>query len=269
VPDPIEDASSVVDDDETKVSLSWLQGTAFTPEEYTILRSPDGTSFLKLVTVTTTIYDDNDYRGKFCYRVNYEDVCDRFSPDGISFCPLHLAGNRDPANVISLQWNDYTGWQNGVSYYQVAKFDQAGTLLKTFSISNQTNFIDNETDTVNQVVSYQVTAFANDTSPIPSVSNKIDFTKSVNLYCPNAFTPNGDDLNDTFNVMGQFIADLQVIIFDRWGNIIFASNAGESWDGTYNGRLMPEATYVWKADGKDLTGRSFTSTGSIVLLHKK
>jgi gliding motility-associated-like protein len=69
------------------------------------------------------------------------------------------------------------------------------------------------------------------------------------LYIPNAFTPNGDGLNDVFLPMGVGADEenYELLIFDRWGNLIFNSVTwGEGWDGTYEGKLCQQDVYVWR-----------------------
>ncbi len=74
------------------------------------------------------------------------------------------------------------------------------------------------------------------------------------VYVPNAFSPNGDGLNDRFFVQGRTNYDIQSFrIFDRWGNQIFersniqvnASRLG--WNGEVNGKMMRTGVYVWQA----------------------
>jgi gliding motility-associated-like protein len=65
---------------------------------------------------------------------------------------------------------------------------------------------------------------------------------------PNTFTPNGDGKNDVFFAYGEFVSDFHMMIFDRWGNLIFeSSDMTEGWNGTANGGkdLVQIDTYVW------------------------
>ncbi len=58
--------------------------------------------------------------------------------------------------------------------------------------------------------------------------------EDVNIFIPNVFTPNGDGVNDLFYVVGSGLgpADFQLLIFNRWGQLIFESNHIEQkWDG--------------------------------------
>ncbi|HNP77480.1 MAG TPA: gliding motility-associated C-terminal domain-containing protein, partial [Cyclobacteriaceae bacterium] len=94
----------------------------------------------------------------------------------------------------------------------------------------------------------------------------VEFIKNANLYHPDAFTPNGDNLNDGFTVRGQFIVKMNLKIYDRWGALLFATEKNEPWDGRSEGKAMPPATYIWKAEITDLAGRTFSEHGTVALL---
>jgi len=77
------------------------------------------------------------------------------------------------------------------------------------------------------------------------------------LYVPNAFTPgNPDGKNDLFHVVGTGFYDFHLMIFNRWGTLIFETDdAYKGWDGTYRGTLCQEGVYVYKLVYKPLNGR--------------
>lgn len=76
-------------------------------------------------------------------------------------------------------------------------------------------------------------------------------------YVPNVFTPDNDEYNQTFKPIftsGFNPQEYHLIIFNRWGEIIFESyDANFGWDGTYpkDGKLCQDGVYVWKIDFKD------------------
>lgn len=65
------------------------------------------------------------------------------------------------------------------------------------------------------------------------------------IYIPNAFTPDGNGVNDLFFVNGHQLAEVEMMIFDRWGELIFQSN-GLPWNGTVNGRDAPDGVYPYR-----------------------
>ena len=83
---------------------------------------------------------------------------------------------------------------------------------------------------------YRVTAYKSDDTTVISQSNIVEVMPPVNLYVPNAFTPNSDGTNDTFGAKGDGIIEFNIQIFNRWGELVFESNdINKVWDGIYKG----------------------------------
>ncbi|WP_304529282.1 DUF7948 domain-containing protein [Brumimicrobium oceani] len=87
------------------------------------------------------------------------------------------------------------------------------------------------------------------------------------IYVPNSFTPDGDGINDNFFVEGGNIKEFHLLIFDRWGEVLFESfdmNAG--WNGTYGNKVCQDGTYVWKIVYEDLENNKKELVGHVNLL---
>ncbi|MDB2697575.1 PKD domain-containing protein [Crocinitomicaceae bacterium] len=87
----------------------------------------------------------------------------------------------------------------------------------------------------------------------------INIVEELIFYVPNTFTPDQDDFNPSFQPVftsGYDPFDFHLMIFNRWGEIIFESfDASIGWDGTYGGaanggELVKDGTYVWKIEVK-------------------
>lgn len=77
----------------------------------------------------------------------------------------------------------------------------------------------------------------------------------VQLFAPNAFTPDGDSFNDRWRVhiSGIDIFDFHLRIFNRWGELIFESfDPDGEWDGTYGGNKVKDGVYIWLISAGDL-----------------
>lgn len=88
------------------------------------------------------------------------------------------------------------------------------------------------------------------------------------LYVPNVFTP-GDlnRLNDYFLGLGRDIDQVEMMVFNRWGELLFSSkDKNEGWDGNYKGKPCPLDTYVWKIRYVDTSGRAGNLIGHVTLL---
>lgn len=269
IPTVAENISSVVGTNST-VELRWTQDPAFNVPAYTVTKLVNG-SFAERDTATTTNYTDNAYAMDVtsCYTINYEDACENKSPVSVEVCPLMLVGSLQEDNAVSLSWNAYSGWENGVDHYIVEKFNDQGQLLRTFSAGANVTYVDNVQDLQNQVAVYRITAIANDAGITSSISNTITIIKDPKLFYPTAFTPNRDGLNEVFNVFGQYIEVFEMRIFNRWGEMIYnTENIEQGWNGFYKGNPVPEGTYVFRATITDQAGRSFDRSGTILLLRK-
>jgi gliding motility-associated-like protein len=89
-----------------------------------------------------------------------------------------------------------------------------------------------------------------------------------NVYIPNAFTPNGDGVNDVFSVYGSELSSVSMTVYNRWGEKIFDSgdNQWATWDGTYMGNLQSNGVYVYYVELTYLDGRKKTRQGSVTLI---
>ncbi len=67
------------------------------------------------------------------------------------------------------------------------------------------------------------------------------------VYVPNAISTNGDGLNDVFYFRSISVEKFELMIFNRWGELLFTSNdINKGWDGTFKGEPVQIDTYVWK-----------------------
>jgi gliding motility-associated-like protein len=91
------------------------------------------------------------------------------------------------------------------------------------------------------------------------------FVKVFEYFIPNAFSPNGDGLNDIFRVYAQYSnISFKMMIYDRWGQEVFYSgDIAKGWDGTYKGRECPPESYVWVINIGFL-GQDIITSGDIV-----
>jgi gliding motility-associated-like protein len=91
------------------------------------------------------------------------------------------------------------------------------------------------------------------------------------LYIPNAFTPDGDGLNDVFRITSiGGVENFSLRIFNRVGEEIFSTeNPVSGWDGRFKGQLCPEGAYVYKIEFIDSTTKEKKLFSSMVFLIRK
>ena len=91
------------------------------------------------------------------------------------------------------------------------------------------------------------------------------------LFAPDAFTPNGDGINDyLFPFITSKIKQLKYFkVYNRWGNLLYETNYLDpslGWNGTYKGIPQPSETYIWVAEAIDLNGNVVRSGGNALLI---
>lgn len=94
------------------------------------------------------------------------------------------------------------------------------------------------------------------------------FTVDAGLYVPNAFSPNGDGLNDRFAPILVGMRSLDLFrVYNRWGQLVFSgTDPANGWDGTLGGNKQGSGTYVWYAEGTDYKGEKIKKKGSVLLI---
>lgn len=87
-------------------------------------------------------------------------------------------------------------------------------------------------------------------------------------YLPNAFTPNGDGLNDVFRPIPVGIRSTDYFrVFNRYGAVMFETKEWmKGWDGTIKGKPSVSGTYVWMIKGIDKNGTIVEMKGSVILI---
>jgi gliding motility-associated-like protein len=103
-----------------------------------------------------------------------------------------------------------------------------------------------------------------------STSILVRITLPTSLYVPNTFSPNGDGANDVFKAEGEGIIKFEMMIFDRWGQLLFESNdINKGWDGKVNGGSSPAQmdAYVYVINIRALANKhDYTYRGIVNLI---
>lgn len=95
----------------------------------------------------------------------------------------------------------------------------------------------------------------------------VDVLPELPVYIPNSFTPNGDGNNDVFEIYGQGIKEVDLTIFNRWGELVYKSNSQYAgWDGTYKGQLQLPQVFTYHAVITFLNNKTSDKMGSITLM---
>lgn len=169
--------------------------------------------------------------------------------------------------------------------------DEPDILMTTIEFTNLSAFADiynwnfyqmGGSNAVNPVITYpdvpaeydvQLVALTNE--GCSDTARAVVVIKDVILfYVPNTFTPDKDDYNEIFQPVftsGFDPFDFHLMIFNRWGELIFESyDASRGWDGTYGAasdRIVKDGTYVWKIEFKEtMSDKRHTHVGHVNVL---
>lgn len=95
----------------------------------------------------------------------------------------------------------------------------------------------------------------------------VELLRESTLYVPNTFTPNGDGLNDLFDIPQTNMTAFHIRIFNRWGALLFESDAETTrWDGTYKGAAVAEDVYVYTITAKDANHKEYVWRGHVTVM---
>jgi len=121
---------------------------------------------------------------------------------------------------------------------------------------------------------YTITAY--DINGCPGFAEVlIEVDKNRNIFLPNAFSPNGDGVNDEFRVFtGVGVQKVNYVhIFDRWGNILYADTDIEpnisgipTWDGFYKGKPLDPGVFIYLVEVEFEDGLTLLYRGDLTLL---
>ena len=87
------------------------------------------------------------------------------------------------------------------------------------------------------------------------------------FFIPNAFSPNNDGNNDILFVRGKNIQELNLSVYDRWGQRVFqTNNINEGWDGMYMGEKLENAVFVYYLSLTYADGKTEAKKGNVSLI---
>jgi gliding motility-associated-like protein len=164
-----------------------------------------------------------------CNQVQTGDVVVTVEPNNALFDYFFITNNTVTFNNLSIGYDNLIAWDFGDStadntFEPSHTYTAPGTYIVTLVVENLAGCID----------TFQL-----------SLVVRPEF----NFYVPNAFTPNQDGKNESFNAKGQGFDVYQMNIFNRWGQLVFTTNSlTNGWDGTYkdNDELVPIDVYVYE-----------------------
>gem|GEM_PF-2868833 len=204
-----------------------------------------------------------------CLQIKVKDVCGNMSNGGIIACSILLSGEPTIDGAVALSWTVYQGWTLAPLNYALVTLDPSSQVIDSVLVGQTNSYTEPIDKALSQVSRYVVWAISSDPLVKDARSNEVEVIRNPIIAVPNAFTPNGDAKNDTFNVKGRFLERIDLTIFTRWGEAIFNSLDGTGWDGQINDQIAPIGNYVYRINVEDSAGFKHERTGTVLLLKNK
>lgn len=189
-----------------------------------------------------------------------------------------LKGQPDYNLVNKLNWNFYEEWLGNVNKYSL--FRSVDGIWSPTPIATLNNGILDFDDDVaalylypnyNGQFCYRIEAYEGSGNVYgftdTSSSNIFCLVQEPHLFIPSAFTPTGK--NPVFKPEFIYIdaKNYFFVVFNRWGQRVYETRIpGEGWDGTYEGKIAPEGTYVYSVRIFGTNGQEIEKSGSVTLL---
>ena len=131
---------------------------------------------------------------------------------------------------------------------------------------NSQSSLQNPTFTYDHSGRFTVTLLVrNNNNCIDTISRTIYIEPEISIYIPNAFTPDGDGINDLFAPKGTEFIDFEMEIYNSWGEKIYQTN--KFWDGkSKSGNTVPEGAYIYRIMVKDFKGKTYQYVGNVTLI---
>jgi gliding motility-associated-like protein len=169
-----------------------------------------------------------------------------FTPSSISgYVPLNVIFTNNSANANNFVWDFGNGLDTITTNY--------GNTFTNYSIAPQ---------------DYLVYLVASNGYCTDTVSKIVKALLQPEIFVPNVFSPNDDQSNDIFFVTSQNLASLELLIFNRWGNLMATiNNPLAGWDGkTSNGNDATEGVYFYKYIATGQAGEEIKGQGFLTLV---
>ncbi len=213
----------------------------------------------------STFTDDNANvsAGSYCYQVVYQTSCGLSSSPSKPVCTIFL----ESKSSSGIDWNaDSPFAPDLIDNYVVEVADSInGSNGAQYPVGKTTRFEPDPNDPNLQQQRYRI--IVTSTTGAISYSNFFRFQRDVKIFVPEAFTPNGDGVNDELLAKGIYVDQFTMTIYNRWGEAVYnTSSRTQGWNGTTKGQPAPAGQYMYRIEVIDLKNLKTVRTGAVLLL---
>lgn len=201
------------------ITYQWFDGNGNTlAETDSILTVTQSDRYTVVASNETGTCVDTDFIDVAVVPINPEDL---ILPERAAFCTANASNptvDLDPGIFNTYEWR-LVGDPTIISTNQVLNISTEGT--------------------------YEVTLY----NGFTCITDRIEVVEDCRpiIFAPNAFSPNGNGVNDEFFIFpNDYVDRFEILIYTRWGELVYRSdNKDFRWDGYYKGNLLPPGTYAY------------------------
>ncbi|MER0440590.1 gliding motility-associated C-terminal domain-containing protein [Emticicia sp. W12TSBA100-4] len=200
----------------------------------------------------------------YCYKVAFIDECGSTSAASPALCTIFL----DNVSGGNLEWTNLSPFGTNISQFEIQSFNEQ-TNIPTPEATKKASEIVYKPNLDNFEIEAKYRIKATSANGTESFSNTYTIPIAVKLFLPDAFTPNGDNMNDILTIKGSTrrVINFEFQIYNRWGTPVFSSiDPSTSWDGTFQSNKVPSDTYSYKIIAQLDDGKELIKSGRFLLL---
>lgn len=200
--------------------------------------------------------------GSYCYQVTYQNGCGLQSNPSATVCSVFLQAK----TATGIDWNaDSPFTPETVASYTLEVINDSDGSRQEITAGTNTHYDPDPNDPNLQSQKYRIIAVS--TGGTISYSNYYTFRREARILIPDAFTPNGDGMNDSFVPKGIYVDQFTMSIYSRWGEVVYSTtDKSQGWDGKIGGQEAAPGQYMYRIDVVDLTGQKTVRTGALLLI---
>ncbi|GAB2602874.1 hypothetical protein GCM10027190_58140 [Spirosoma areae] len=200
--------------------------------------------------------------GSYCYQVAYLNNCGLTSVPSEPVCTVFLGSQ----SSTGIDWTAESPFVPGsVNNYIVEVIDSVNGTKREIPVSANTHYEPDPNDPNLQSQKYRIIAIGTDGNL--SFSNFFTFRREARILVPDAFTPNGDGINDELLARGIYVDQFTMHVYNRWGEVVYSTtDKTKGWDGLVNGQEAATGQYLYRIEVIDLTGLKTVRTGAVLLI---
>ncbi len=221
-------------------------------------------------TDTTWIDEQVDVQKyRYCYVIEPTNACGLKPKQNKHACSILLKGISKPFEH-NLDWTTYNFFANGTNSHDLFKRDYTEQMfsLRVSNENKNASNIDFDLNKETGLFYYYILAPENQPSNYSSQSNTLELVQAPLLHVPNAFTPNGDGVNDLWNVVPAFVKDYHCRVYDRWGRLVFETKDKKKLlsDKDLGDVILAEDAFIYLITYTGFEGTFKQVTGNVTIL---